>query len=73
MIPLFASRRTRNEIREWLALAEDVRDFVRGIVRAISGNDPDRARHILEVMIREQAAGRAAHEASRLAGPRRAP
>lgn len=68
---IFASRRVRNEVREWLDLAEDVRDFVLGVVRAISGNDPERARALLEVMIREQAAGRAAYAASRLAGPRK--
>jgi hypothetical protein len=71
MIPILLSRRTRNEVREWLSLAEDVRDFVRSIVDALKGDNPDRAREILETRIREQAAGRAAHEASRLAGARK--
>jgi hypothetical protein len=70
MIPLLLSRRTRNEVRQWLALAEDVRDFVLSITDAITGDNPERAREILETRIREQAAGRAAAEASRLAGPR---
>lgn len=71
MLPIFASRRVRNEIREWLLLAEDVRDFVRSIVAALHGDNPDRAREILETRIREQAAGQAAHRASVLAGARK--
>lgn len=70
MIPLLLSRRTRNEVRQWLALAQDVRDFALSIVDAITGNSPERAREILETRIREQAAGRAAHAASSAAGPR---
>jgi hypothetical protein len=67
---ILGSKRIRNEVRQWLALAEDVRDFALSIVDAITGNSPERAREILETRIREQAAGRAAAEASRLAGPR---
>jgi hypothetical protein len=70
MIPLLLSRRTRNEVRQWLALAQDVRDFVLSITDALTGNSPERAREILETRIREQAASRSATEASRLAGPR---
>lgn len=70
MAVILGSRRVRNEVRQWLALAEDVRDFALSIVDAITGNSPERAREILETRIREQAAGRAAAEASRLAGPR---
>jgi hypothetical protein len=65
---LIASRKVRNEVREWLSLAEDTRDFIRSIVDALTGNSPERAREILETRIREQAAGRAAHEASNNAG-----
>jgi hypothetical protein len=71
MLPILASRRVRNEIREWLALAEDVRDFALSIVAALHGDDPDRAREILETRIREQAAGQAARRASTLAGARK--
>lgn len=67
---LFVSRKARNEVRQWLSLAEDVRDFAMSIVNALKGNDAEHAREILETRIREQAAGKAAHEASRLTGPR---
>lgn len=65
---LIASRKVRSEVREWLSLAEDTRDFIRSIVDALTSNSPERAREILETRIREQAAGRAAHEASSNAG-----
>jgi hypothetical protein len=71
MAILLASRRVRSEVRQWLSLAEDVRDFALSIVAAVTGDNPDRAREILETRIREQAAGRAAHVASKLAGPRK--
>lgn len=68
---LFASRKTREEIREWLSLAQDVRDFILSLWAALRGERYEDAREILETRIREQAAGKAAHEASSLAGPRR--
>lgn len=71
MIPLFLSRRARNEVRQWLALAEDVRDFAKSIVELVTGGHYDDARALLETKIREQAAGRAAYEASKNAGPRK--
>ena len=71
MIPLIiTSRRVRNEVQQWLSLAEDVRDFARSIVALVTGGHYDDARTLLETRIREQAAGKAAYEASKLAGPR---
>jgi len=68
MIPLLLSRRTRNEVREWLSLAEDVRDFAVSIGRLFGLGRFDEAEELLKTKRREMEAGRAAHEASKLAG-----
>lgn len=70
MIPLIiTSRAIRNEVREYLNLAKDVRDFMRSLWEAVHGERYQDAEEILATHIREQKAGRAAYEASRLAGP----
>ena len=68
MIHLILSRKARNEVREWLSLAEDVRGFVMSIVEALRGERYQDAEEILRTRIREQKAGRSAYEASHNAG-----
>ena len=71
ILPLLASRAVRNEVREYLNLAKDVRDFIRSIWDAVHGERYQDAEEILATRIREQKAGRAAYEASRMAGARK--
>lgn len=68
---LIASKAVREEVSEYLKLAKDTRDFVRSLVALLTGRHYESARELLDTRIREQEAGRKAHEASRLAGPRR--
>lgn len=58
------------DAREFLAFAKDLRDFLVTMGRCLRDEKEDRARALLDMRIREQASGRAAHQASRMAGPR---
>jgi hypothetical protein len=68
---LITSRKVRDEVREYLNLAEDVRDFVCSLWKMLRGQRFDEAQVALEDFIREQKAGPARHLASKLAGPRK--
>lgn len=59
------------DAREFLQFAEELREFIMVIGRCLRDQKEERAEMLLRERIREQAAGRAAHEASRMAGPRK--
>lgn len=68
---LIASKQVREEVREYLSLAESMRDFLRSLGFEMFHGRYENAREILEDRIREQKAGPARHLASKLAGARK--
>lgn len=59
------------DAREFLSLGRELVELLLDIGRAIKEGREDLAEEILFTKTREQAAGRKANEASKIAGPRR--
>lgn len=68
---LVVSKQVRDEVQEYLSLAESLRDFLRSLGCAMFEGRYEDAQAQLNDRIREQKAGPARHLASKLAGPRK--